>query len=636
MCGLSGIIDKTNSDTSALFNKLKGMTNLIAHRGPDQAGYLQYKNLYLSHVRLSVIDPRNLGRQPMSRDDRYSIIFNGEIYNYLDIKNILKRRGYSFFSDTDTEVALVALIEWGIKAFNYFNGDWVICFLDKKEDKIILAKDNLGILPIYIFENSKYFSFCSEIKGFEAIDGLELNDELLGYANLTIQNFNGTKFKNVNQIAPGNYLEINFNNFSLKKKQWFSPLNNLIKIHPSFEVNKRELFDRLNKATELRLDADIKIGTSLSGGLDSSIIFSILNMIENDKGFKKDIDLNPTILDFENNLTTRHAINLSNLYEKKYNIVESNLEYNVESLSNVFSQLEIIEEYNRQIDLYRKQRELGINVSIDGHGADEFLGMLNFMPQFSFSYFNAISDINKINNNFNQTNNIELMEKFFGSASKIENNANLDINNIINFSNFFGEYINFNKSNILNQDFYIINFLEELKDYNIDFQFTFFKTNCGFLQFFTHKWNKAAMASSVEIRSPFLDKNVYLFLQSLPLDQKIKGGDLKSILKKSYEDILPEYILNQNFKQGLPVDKKKIYENDIKNIILDVFEDNDFNNMSWNIKKIKDDFKNNNNVGKIWDLVKYHLLYKGLKKRYKESDIINLELNTVPKLEFSL
>ena len=108
------------------------------------------------------MDPRNLGRQPMSIDDRYAIIFNGEVYNYIEIRNKLIQKGYRFFTKTDTEVALISIIEWGTKAFEHFNGDWVICFLDKKLNKLILAKDNLGSIPIYIYEDLNYFSFAQK------------------------------------------------------------------------------------------------------------------------------------------------------------------------------------------------------------------------------------------------------------------------------------------------------------------------------------------------------------------------------------------------------------------------------------------------------------------------------------------
>ena len=142
MCGIAGIINKKNK-SSDLSNVLKNMSKIIAHRGPDQAGFLQYNNFVLSHLRLAVMDPRNLGRQPMSNDDNIFIVFNGEIYNFKEIRNKLTDIGYKFISNSDTEVALNAYKEWGIKAFDYFNGDWIIGILNKLENSFVIVKDRL-------------------------------------------------------------------------------------------------------------------------------------------------------------------------------------------------------------------------------------------------------------------------------------------------------------------------------------------------------------------------------------------------------------------------------------------------------------------------------------------------------------
>ena len=131
MCGLAGIIFSKLEDKSLLKNSIVEMSSLIQHRGPDQNGFLEFQNLFLSHLRYAVMDPRNLGRQPMSVDDRFSIIFNGEVYNYKEIRKKLINKGYKFYSNTDTEVALNSFKEWGVESFDLFNGDWIICILDK-------------------------------------------------------------------------------------------------------------------------------------------------------------------------------------------------------------------------------------------------------------------------------------------------------------------------------------------------------------------------------------------------------------------------------------------------------------------------------------------------------------------------
>ena len=616
MCGLSGIILKKNHNESSIKNKLLKMTELISHRGPDQAGYLKFENVYLSHVRLSVMDPRNLGRQPMSNDDRYAIIFNGEIYNFLEIRERLERKGYKFFTNTDTEVGLNAYKEWGDKCFSLFNGDWVISILDKLQKKIIIAKDQIGSLPLYIYKDNNFLAFSSEIKGLQSIKDLEFNNNFLGLNGLTISCFHGTKFNNISQIKPGTYLEIDLTSYEIKNVKWFNPLENLITIHPSYKQNQLEIFERLYNATKLRLNADIKIGTSLSGGLDSSIIFSILNLIEYKESLNKKVELSPTIVNYEGNLTFKDAVQLSELHERKYNIFNSKMPFELNHLKTLLSQIELIEEYNKQIDLYKEQKKLGIHVSVDGHGADEFLGMVSDIPQLSLKYYNNLVDINTINNNFNNDYNINAIDKFFDNFSHKKNKASFKLTNLVSFANYFSDYVTNDPKLIQDQEFIITDFLEELQDFSIDFQYTFFKTHGGFLQHFTNKWNKAGMASSVEVRSPFLDKNVYLYLLSLPTEKKFNNGSIKSILKDSFKDHLPEYILNQNIKQGLPKESNNSEES-LKKIINEILLQKNFSNNCWDANRIKSDFKQNININIIWELCKYYLMQEGFKDRMK-------------------
>ncbi len=555
MCGIAAIIKKKiiNKD---LKTSLKNMSRIISHRGPDQSGYLEYKNIFLSHVRLPVMDPRNLGRQPMSTDNRIYIAFNGEIFNFKEIKKKLINIGYKFISDSDTEVALNAYKEWGFKSFDLFNGDWVICILDKLENTFLVAKDGLGTKPLYIYEDQEYLSFCSEVKGFEALKSPEFDPTYLGLNYKSVYDFNKTKFKNIYQTKPGSVLKIDLKTTEKTVFNWFNPLNNLQSISPDYNKNKEDFYNKIYEATKLRLDADLKIGTSLSGGLDSSVIFSVLNQIDAKENFNKSIDLNPVIIDYNESLTTKYAQNFSDLHNKIPTTVSADLQYNINSLTYLFSQLEIADEYNKQIELYKKQKDLGIDVSIDGLGPDEFLGMPSFMSQLSFTYYNNLADINKINFDFESKSNVNLMTQFFGDLAKNKNKAALNFANFIDTKNYFADYLPINKIKLNENDTTIKDYMSDLAQFNIDFQYTFFKTHCGFLQYFLHKWDRASMASSVEIRSPFLDKNVYLYMLSLPLEMKLKNGKLKSILNDSFSAHLPDYITEQKFKQGLPVSKK--------------------------------------------------------------------------------
>lgn len=631
MCGIAAIINKKNK-TLDVTSSLKNMSKIISHRGPDQAGYLEYKNILLSHVRLPVMDPRNLGRQPMSTDKKIYIVFNGEIFNFKDIRKKLINTGYKFISDSDTEVALNAYKEWGVKSFDLFNGDWVICILDKVENTFLVAKDGLGTKPLYIYEDQEYLSFCSEIKGFEALKPPEFNPTYLGMNYKSVYDFNKTKFKNIYQTKPGSVLKINLETLEKTIFNWFNPLDNLVSISPDYNKNKEDFYNKIYEATKLRLDADLKIGTSLSGGLDSSVIFSVLNQIDSKENFSKSIDLNPVIVDYDENLTTKYAQDFSDIHNRKPTTINADLQYDISSLTYLFSQLEIADEYNKQIELYKKQKDLGIDISIDGLGPDEFLGMPSFMPQISFTYYNNLTDINNINLDLGLNSNVNLMTQFFGEWAKNKKRANLNFANFIDTKNYFADYLPINKINFSENDTTINDYMSDLAQFNIDFQYTFFKTHCGFLQYFLHKWDRASMANSVEIRSPFIDKNVYLYMLSLPLEMKLKNGKLKSILNDSFAEHLPDYITNQKFKQGLPVSRKSIEDLDIKNIILEITAQQDFNDHCWDVKKIKKDYKENKNLELIWRIVKYYLLKKGFKERLGGVENTNIDFSTVPTL----
>lgn len=617
MSGIAGIILKNPNNKNYFKKTIFEMAKLIRHRGPHKQGFLEFENIFLSHVNMQTSDTRDIAREPMSVDERYSIMLDGSIYNFEEIKNNLIKKNYKFFTKTYAEVAINLFKEIGIESFNYLNGDWVICILDKLQKKIIIAKDALGTKPIYINTQNNFISFCSEIKGFRAHGSIEFDNNNLGLSQLTIYNFNDTKFENITQINPGSYLEINLENLIVNEKKWFSPLNNLFPIHPNYEVNKEELKERIFNSINLRLISEKKIGTSLSGGLDSAVIFTLINEIKKTSDLKSNLYLNPTLVNYEDILTLDLAKKIVKLHNRKLEIVDSKLIIEPENLSNILSQLEISEEYQKQIDLYKNHKKLGVEVSIDGQAIDHFLGNPNDLLQLSFAYFNNIVDLNNTNRALDNSSIITNLKKFFGPLINNFNLAKIDLKNFITINNFFSDYLPSDNTKIYSEKLYKIkkDFETVENNFNIDFQYTFFKTHYGSLQFFQHKWDKASMLSSVEMRRPYLDKNVCYYLLSLPLYKKIKNGNLKSILKDAFTDKIPNDVLNQKFKQGLPMSKA----NDEKSRLLlidQMINEAHFNNFNWDTKKIKKDFTEGCNINIIWEIVKFYLMQKGFDNKY--------------------
>jgi len=622
MCGINGIIFKTSKTDVA---KIMKMNALLDHRGPDDSGFINHKNLLLGHTRLSIIDTSNLGSQPMSVDGRFWIIYNGEIYNYKVLKEELLQKNYKFYSNSDTEVVLNAYKEWGENSFEKFNGEWSFAILDKKENELLLCRDGIGYKPCYIYETKNFLAFSSEIKAFFPLDeNIEFDENNFGIDSVTLNNCSKTIFKNIDQLTQGRYLKVNLKNLEKKIFRWDYPLKNLPKINSGFRENVHDYFNLLYESTRLRLNSDVKTGTSLSGGLDSSSIFTLLNLIQNkEKLAEGDLDLNPIIMDYEEMKTKEDAVKLSKKFKRNYQIVNFK-KMTADKTMDLVSSLEVVEEYFIQFELYKKQKEKGIKVSLDGHGADEFLGYPQWIPELSVDIYNSIANNFKTINKFGKTQNINRFKRLFGIGEQeiapISFKATPDLN--FGFTNYL-HIGNFDGSNqIINDD------LEDLENFSYELCFTYLMSYCGWFQFFLNKWDRASMSNSVEIRMPFLDNNVRLFGLALSGSNKLKNGFTKSVLREAFKNYFPKTMYTQEFKQGLNIQNINYDKNTMK-LISDIINETEFKESNiFNYKNINHDFINKQNIDKIWLLSKYYLMKKGFKNRY---DAINVNLKAKEK-----
>jgi len=614
MCGISGIISKKDPPNRRDIIRMNGMIN---HRGPDQSGYLEYKNILLGHARFSVIDISENGRQPMSTDGRYWIIFNGEIYNYLEIRKELIKKNYKFYSKTDTEVILNSYREWGNECFNKFNGDWVIAILDKGTDSIIISRDAVGYKPCYIYEDDKTIAFSSEIKGLMGVkQDLEFDSINFGIVPTTLFSCSKTIFKNVLQLPPGRLLTINLTNLNKELVRWWYPLENLPSINPNYEINQGEYYELLYNATKLRLNADLKIGTSLSGGFDSSSIFTILNLIQNNEDLLNDkkIDLNPIIMNYSGCRTSSEAIEIAENYKRNFKVIEFK-DKEIEEVMALCAKLEIVEEYFMHPMLYKNQKNLGIHISIDGHGADEFLGYPSFLPYLSLSAHNQIVNLRSACDNYGGNKEQNVINDFFGKFAESKTKAQYNFVKQLNLNNTLYRYTKSEQfipnGMLVNED------KEMLNNFDLATQYYYLNTYCGWMQYFLSKWDKASMSSTIEVRSPFLDKNVTQYSLALPLDKKIHNGKTKSILRDSMETFLPPSIKNQKFKQGLPRQKIDLMKRENHKYLEEILNEKNFRmSTKWDYKLIANDFKEDKNLNLIWHLAKHYLMLKGFNDIY--------------------
>lgn len=279
MCGIVGQLNFDNTPVSPVI--LKKMTDVIKHRGPDGEGHWIDENVGLGHRRLSIIDLSPAGHQPMiSADYRYVLTYNGEIYNFRELRTELEAKGYWFRSQSDSEVVLSALAEWGSEALLKFNGMFALAFWDRKEKKLLLARDRYGIKPLYYFQNDKKLVFGSEQKAIleqPSFDRVINKKALLEY--FTFQNIftDQTLLEGIHLLQPGHFatLDLQKSDKALKFTQYWD-------YHfrePDSPVDKREYIEELDRlfqqAVNRQLVSDVELGSYLSGGMDSGSITAI-------------------------------------------------------------------------------------------------------------------------------------------------------------------------------------------------------------------------------------------------------------------------------------------------------------------------------------------------------------------------
>ena len=292
MCGIAGILNFNQQPVA--HSQIKAMTHIISHRGPDGEGQYIDEYVGLGHRRLAIIDLTPAGHQPMqTRDGRFTITYNGEVYNFKELRVQLEALGYQFHSNTDTEVILNAYAEWGHKCISKFNGMFAFAIWDKKEQKLFLARDRYGIKPLYYYVQSESFVFASEVKAIIASGVYQSKLDKEGLVEyLTFQNFftDKTLFQDVKMLMPGHYVYVDRNGRFEKNQFWDFNFCGSLKIT---EAEAVEETDRLFKqAVQRQLISDVPINAYLSGGIDSGSITMIASQfIPHMKTFTMGFDL---------------------------------------------------------------------------------------------------------------------------------------------------------------------------------------------------------------------------------------------------------------------------------------------------------------------------------------------------------
>ncbi len=639
MCGVLGQI-VLNSDLP-YFNvgEFENALNLQVHRGPDGFGVYEGEGFLSGHRRLSIIDVDHHSDQPMiSSCGNYVLIFNGEIYNYLQLKDKLIEKGYVFQTASDTEVLLNSFIEYGVKCVQQFIGMFSFAIFDKTSDEFYIVRDRLGVKPLYFSKTDNSLIFSSEIKSILALDSGPMQRPLNKSAVSSYMSFrypilNDTFFEGINSLAPGHYIKINKSSFEIIE-YW-----NLIDCFLEQKDDKGEeyyiqnLRKILQSAVQYRMISDVPLGAFLSGGVDSSVITGIMadSSLEPVKTFS---------IGFEEE--GYNEFEYANIIASKFKtdhheIIMSGADY-VGTLDSLISYKDAPLSVPNEVPLFLMCQELKkeITVVLSGEGADEIFGGYGRIFRSPYDYERVASIDNM---DISDEEKRKFCENIFKKYSQGDFDNELDHFMLIYSYTSFSD-----KKELLNESIHLddietqlytkfMGYFDELgeESYTNKMMYAFEKIHLvGLL----HRLDTTSMAASVEARVPFVDHRLVEFAFKIPLKYKLKWNDTNSIpytltsdeisetydtpkyiLKKSYEGIIPKKVLYRK-KMGFPVPLNNWFGGDFsdyaKKILLSkqATQRNVFN--SSNVK----DWLESTNLGddhrfamKIWMLVNLEIFF---------------------------
>ncbi len=620
MCGIAGI---WHLDGSILEEtKLKKFTDSISHRGPDGGGYKIFKKvqLGLGHRRLAILDLSDAGKQPMSfADQRYWITFNGEIYNFVELKKELLEKGYTFKTDTDTEVLLSAYHCWGKECLFKFNGMWAFAIWDEQEQSLFLARDRFGVKPLhYTFIPSKLFAFASEPIAFKYLDNFnrKADPNLLLRSILEPQKMEAsgyTLFSGINQLAAGCYMSIKKGG-QLIQKRWWNTFDHLQTVKPDFKSQTEQFKFLFEDACKVRLRSDVPLASALSGGVDSSAVYCMIDHLMKKNSAKERTPDNwqkafvatfPGTKQDERNFAEQviaftkgeaHYIvpDSKNLADE---IIKSTIKFDTITSTPIVA----------VADVYKAMKQNGITVSLDGHGADEL--MYGYRSSVAEAYFEAVLN-NKhqtekelldtftelfiaedqkqaterllvrskevVTSENSQKNTNKLVKKARETVKKFIDRDKIPYMQNIRSNSWFNNTeitiptvlkesaLNFPKLNraesYLANDFHINNIPYNLRDFD-----------------------RASMQHGIEIRMPFMDYRLVTFLFSLPTESKLGKGYTKLILREAMKGLMPETIRLRKLKIGLSAPITHWFNTILNEFVSDQINSESFKNSPyWN------------------------------------------------------
>jgi len=562
MCGIAGIFNYHSTNERSVEQNIRRMLSVIRHRGPDESGMYLGDNIGLGSVRLSIIDIKS-GGQPISDDSQnYWIVYNGEIFNYKELRTEIEKKGIRLKTHCDTEVVVQMYAMYGAKCLHQFNGQFAFCIWDKKNQELFLARDRVGIRPLFYWNENNSFAFCSEIKGLFTLSDIDRTISAEGLSQVftywTTLSPN-TSFEKVYELPPGHSMVVSKNKIKIEK-YWNLDFPCEQNIHSTtLSDSVAEFSELLKDAVRIRLRADVPVAAYLSGGLDSSVTTSLIN------------EINPEILntfsigfkekEFDETSYQEEAVKY---FKTNHTAFECSSDEIAEQFLNTIWHTEIPvlrTAPTPMLMLSKKVRERNIKVVITGEGADEFLAGYNIFKESKIRHFWAKEPDSKFRYKLLsrlypylpgiKDANSMTSKMFF--AYKLSDTSNPVYSHLLRWHNtsriksFFSDNIH----DSINTKKFIDTIYPQLPENFMNWselersqylEATIFMS--GYL--LSSQGDRVAMANSVEGRYPFLDYRVIEFCNQMPDNFKLNCLQEKFLLKKMSIGKIPSSITKRS------------------------------------------------------------------------------------------
>ena len=539
MCGILGITGPVDP------YKFKTALDTISHRGPDGASvWTDNEAVTLGHRRLAILDLSDMGTQPMhDPSNRYTIIFNGEIYNFLELKAELELSGEKFYTNTDTEVLLLGFRKWKERLFDKLNGMWALAIWDSEERSLFLSRDRFGKKPLFYAFTPLGLVLGSEMKAITPfLEVVEPSNEF-NWAAKNVFLYEATDkclIKGIKRFPAGHHGL--FKNNKLTLNRFWNTLENIPTVPISYNEQVEAYRELFIDATKLRMRSDVPLGTALSGGFDSSATLGVMKYLGDRQICENGVEVNqPNAFtasfpgsDIDEVTYAREMCNHTGI---GLDVLEIDPLKEFENLPQQMYMLEEIYLTNPapMFSLYRQIKRNGVSVTLDGHGADEVLA------GYRGSLFHAFSG-----SSLSQKHNlIKTYKSSFPSNSTSLNKRNFSYASLMGYGFYRGlknkistqlepldrEHNNFNKLSKLSQHLYYL-------------------THETILPTLLRNYDRFSMASGVEVRMPFMDHRLICFAMALPQTSLLNNGFTKKVARDALSPYMPTSIAYRKSKIG--------------------------------------------------------------------------------------